>query len=307
VSERIDSDDERLIARVLLRGLVHIARGDIESAEASVGASRTGSDLEDPESIRRLRISIRRIEYQITTMSDIDRSLRIDSLTEQLHLVGEPFGELRDTQIIAERVAKALGDRATSREGKHLLETIAKERDRAQRSSDGALSSGEVRAVVHALDAFRKTLPTDAITPAMARPVAQEAVRETWRSAKRAAKAAKKTGGDDQLHQLRRTIKRSVFSTRGFSYVLGPPAEEFAARLVVVQKALGRQHDRVITSEWLRSVGDNHDPLNLLAYDVSREERRRADSDGNDWVRPWAAVRELNPKESVMTTYSFFD
>jgi CHAD domain-containing protein len=307
VSEWVHSDEERIIVRVLLRGLVHIARGDIETAEASVQGARSRGGPENPESIRLLRIAIRRLEYQMTTMSDVDPSLKVGELTDRLHHVGEPFGQLRDTEIISERVTKVLGERRHTMEGKRLEELIAEQRGRAQRASDDALDSGELRSVLYALDEFRKRLPSDAITPAMARPVAQQAVRATWSTIKRSAKLAKKSGEDDDLHKLRRTVKRSVYSTRGFSYVLGPPSEEFAARLVVLQKALGRQHDRVIVSEWLRDAGESAASLWTLADVASREERRRADSGADDWVGPWKMVRELRPKESVMTTYSFFD
>lgn len=307
MSEWIHGDEERVIARVLLRGLVHIARGDIETAASAVQGARSDGGLENPESIRLLRIAIRRIEYQITTMSDVDPTLRVGELMDRLHHLGEPFGELRDTEIISERVTKVLGDRRHSVEGKRLVELITEQRDRAQRSSDDALESGELRFVLDALNEFRRRLPSDAITPAMARPVAQQAVRATWSAIKRSAKLAKKSGEDDDLHKLRRTVKRSVYSTRGFSYVLGPPSEEFAARLVVLQKALGRQHDRVIVSEWFRDAGKSDESLASLAGEASREERRRADSGADEWAGPWKMVRELRPKDSVMTTYSFFD
>lgn len=307
MSEWIHSDEERIIARVLLRGLVHIARGDIETAESTLQSTRSRGGPENPESIRLLRIAIRRLEYQMTTMSDVDPSLRVGDLTDRLHHVGEPFGQLRDTEIISERVTKVLGERRHTVEGKRLEELIAEQRGRAQHASDNALDSGELRTVLSALNEFRKHLPSDAITPAMARPVAQQAVRATWSTVKRSAKVAKKSGEDDDLHKLRRTVKRSVYSTRGFSYVLGPPSEEFAARLVVLQKALGRQHDRVIVSDWFRAAGEGDASLWALADEASREERRRADSGADAWVGPWKMVRELRPKESVMTTYSFFD
>ncbi len=307
MSEWVQSDEERIIARVLLRGLVQMARGDIESAESSLRGSRSKGEEENPESVRLLRIAIRRIEYQIITMGEVDPSLKINELTDRLHHVGEPFGELRDTEIVEERGAKALGERRVTFEGQRLLEVIAEQRGRAQRASDETLDSGELSSVLDALYEFRKRLPGDAITPDMARPVARQAVRVTWSAVKRAAKVAKKSREDDDLHKLRRAVKRAVYSTRGFSYVLGPPSEEFAARLVIVQKALGRQHDHVIVSEWLREVGESEASLASLAFEVSREERQRADSGADEWVRPWKLVRELRPKESVMTTYSFFD
>ncbi|MCU1362340.1 MAG: domain containing protein [Acidimicrobiaceae bacterium] len=307
MSERIRSDEERIIARVLVRGLVHIALDDISSAQSSLREERSSGGVENPESIRLLRIAIRRIEYQIMTMSEVDPSLETHELIHRLHQVGGPFGELRDTEIISERVVKALGERRRTLEGQRLVALIMGQRSRAQSTSDDVLESGELRSVLDALNEFRRLLPSDAITPAMARPVAQQAVRVTWRTVKRVAKLAKKSGADDDLHKLRRTAKRAIYSTRGFSYVLGPSSEEFAARLVVLQKTLGRQHDRVIVSEWLRDAAESDASLKLLANEVSREERQRADDGADEWAGPWKMVRELRPEESVMTTYSFFE
>ena len=300
-------DDERLIVRVLVRGLLHLARDEIESAEASVRRSRLEDEPQGSGSIRPLRIAIRRIEYQLATMGDVDSSLEVAALVDQLHEVGKPFGQLRDMEIISARVAKLLGDRADTHEVERLLETAADEKYRAQIASDVALDSGALRDAVAALNEFRKALPSDAVTAVMARPVAQQAIRVTWRSVKRAAATAKADGSDDSLHALRRSIKRAVYSTRGFSYVLGPSAEEFAARLVALQKVIGRQHDHVIVAEWLHQVGEDHASLKPLAHRASSEERRKAENGSTQWMRPWKEVRELHPKKTVMTTYSFFD
>jgi CHAD domain-containing protein len=307
MSEWHHGDEERLIVRVLVRGLLHVANQDITAAVGAVRRARLEESPEGVGSIRPLRLAIRRIEYQLHTMAEVDPSLGVATLVERLHDAGKPFGQLRDVEVIATRVNKALGESAISPEGARLLELVADDRHRAQHSSDAALDSEELRDALEALNEYRATLPSDAVTPAMARPVAQEALKVTWRSAKHAAKFAKEDNDDDLLHALRRTIKRAVYSTRGYSYVLGPSSEEFAARLVVVQKVLGRQHDRVMVAQWLASAGEQHASLEELTHALSVAERRRADHDAGEWQLPWKVVRQFHPKKTVMTTYSFFD
>jgi len=306
VSERIEDDDERVIVRVLVRGLVHVARQEIEAAESSVRRSRLEGDPLSPGSIRKLRIAIRRIEYQLATMGEVDPTLEVNELVDRLHEVGKPFGQLRDAEILSARVAKALGDRGATPEGERLLGAVAEERYLAQRASDSWLDSSTFHHMLESLNEFRLTLPSDAVSPAMARPVAQQAIRATWRSVKRAAKEAKVDSGDEALHALRRAVKHSVYLTRAFSYVLGPSSEEFVLRLVALQKLLGRQHDHVIVAIWLEEAGDDVASLKPLAHDVSLVERQRAANDAEQWTRHWQSVRDLHPKETVMTTYSFF-
>ena len=307
MSEWVESDEGRLIVRVLVRGLVQVARGEITDAESSVRRARLEGDPEDPGSIRRLRIAIRRVEYQLATMRELDSTLKVASLVDQLHEVGKPFGALRDAEILCARVAKALGERVTSPEGQRLIETISEERYLAQRDSDVSLDSQEFRDAIGALNEFRTSLPADALTAAMARPVAQLAIRLTWRALKDAAKAAKDDESDESLHALRRSVKHANYMTRSLSYVLGPSSTEFAARLTTLQKLLGRQHDHVIVAGWLRDVGDDHASLEPIAHELSVDERRRADKDASEWRREWRSIRDLHPKTSVMTSYSFFD
>jgi CHAD domain-containing protein len=307
VDEVIESNEGRLILRVLARGLVHVARDEILTAESFVRRARLEGDPQGRGSIRDLRVAIRRPEYQLETMGEIDVTFDVEGLVERLHDVGRPFGELRDAEILCARVAKALGDRVTSPAGVRLMETVDEERYLAQRESDAVLDSNAFRDAVEALNEFRLKLPSDAVTPAMARPVAQVALRAAWRNAKGAAKAAKVEPSDETLHALRQAVKRAAYLTRSFSYVLGPSSEEFAARLVVLQKLLGRQHDHVLVAGWLRDVGEEHASLQLLAHDVSAEERGRADRDARQWRAAWRSIRDFHPKATVMTSYSFFD
>jgi CHAD domain-containing protein len=301
------SEDGRVIVRVLVRGLVHVAREEIAAAETSVRRARLEDDLSAAGSIRQLRVAIRRIEYQLATMAEVDPTLGADDLIKGLHEVGKPFGQLRDAEILSARVAKVLRPRGVTPESDRLLEAVADERYRAQRTSDGWLDSEEFHRTLEDLNDFRLTLPTDAVSPAMARPVAQHAIRVTWRSVKRAAKAAKEESNDELLHALRRKVKHAVYLTRGFSYVLGPSSEEFALRLVTLQKLLGRQHDHVVVAAWLQGIGGDYASLKPLTDDVSLEERRRADNNAEEWAQPWQFIRDFRPKETVMTSYSFFD
>ena len=303
----LDSDDERLIARVLVRGLLNIAREDINSAESQVRKNRLEGDPDDPDSIRKLRLAFRRIEYQLETMGDVDESLAVAPLARQLHEIARPLGRLRDVEILESRVVKSLGPRAATPEGRRLLEVVADGRHDEQRATDAVLDSSDYRATLEALNASRLLLPSDAVTPTMARPVVQKVIRESWRRLRHVVKRAKVDSSDDDLHLVRRTVKRTVYSTRAFSYVLGPSSEEFTDRLATLQKILGRQHDHVIIAAWMGEQGDEHASLTQLTEQLGAEERRRADKYTNDWVRYWRAVRDLHPRETVLTTYSFFD
>jgi CHAD domain-containing protein len=307
VSDYRGADEVRLIVRVLARSIANVARDETAEAESALRKNRQDAGSDDPESVRKLRIAIRRAEYELEAMSDLDPTLDIDVLVRQLHDIGKPLGDLRDAEILEQRITKALGERATSAEGQELLARVATERHEAQRSSDLLLDSAGFRDVMNALNEYRLSLPPNAVSPAMARPVVQEAVRILWRTLRHAAKKAKNDESDENLHALRRTAKRAVYLTRAFSYVLGPSSEEFTLRLVALQKLLGRQHDHVIVSEWLQREAKDEPELEHLMHVLANEERGRADGNTEHWVRYWKSVRDLHPNKTVLTTYSFFN
>ncbi len=301
------ADETRLIVRVLARSITNVAREEIATAHAALRTSGTEGGAGNSTSVRQLRIALRRAEYELSAMSDLDSSLEIDVLLRNLHEIGRPLGELRDLEVLEQRVAKALGHRAASFEGRELEMKVAEERREAERLTDVLLVSPSFRHVVGELDDYRLSLPTSAVSPAMARPVVQEAVRLLWRSLRHAAKKARNDDSDENLHALRQTVKRTVYLTRAFSYVLGPSSEEFTLRLVALQKILGRQHDHVVVASWLEREADSDEHLHELMHLLAKEERGRADGYKNHWVRYWKSVRDLRPNDSVLTTYSFFD
>jgi CHAD domain-containing protein len=307
VSDYRGVDDARLIVRVLVRGIVNVAREETSAAESVLRQNRQERNPDDPASIRKLRLALRRAEYELDSMAQLDSTLDVDLLVRFLHEVGRPLGELRDAEILEQRMTKALGERAKSLEGRQLLHTVAEERHSAQRSTDALLESAAFRESLAALSQYRLSLPPDAVSPAMARPVVQEAVRVAWRGLRRAAKKSKVDESDDQLHELRQMVKRTAYLTRAFSYVLGPSSEEFTLRLVALQKLLGRQHDHVIVSEWLRNEAKREPSLRDLMRAIAIEERARADGYTSHWIRYWKSVRDLHPNETILTTYSFFD
>ncbi|MFY9782635.1 MAG: CHAD domain-containing protein [Acidimicrobiales bacterium] len=301
------TDDVRLIVRVLVRGVANVAREEITTAEEVLRKNRLDGDADDPGSVRKLRIAIRRFEYELEALTDLDETLNAEAFIRQLHEIGRPLGRLRDAEILESRVLKALGDQASSVEGRQLMARVAEERREMQRSSDALVESSVFQETLTAISGLRTSLPSNAVSPAMARPVVQEAVRLSWRNLRQAAKKAKNDESDELLHALRRTVKRTVYLTRAFSYVLGPSSEEFTLRLISLQKILGRQHDHVTVSEWLKAESKREPQLRELMYALASEERDRADGYTSHWVRYWKSVRDLHPNETVLTTYSFFD
>ncbi len=292
-------DDERAIVRVLSRVVMNLARDEIKSAEAVVRASRVESGLDDPESIRKLRLAYRRAKYQLEAMAAVDTTLATKSLIRRLHDVGRPFGRLRDAEILEGRLSKVLaGNESTA--GKQLLSIAKEARRMEQESADVLLDSRSYDDAWHAVEEYRSALPPVSVSTAMARPVVQDVVSTSWRRVRGAAKKAERASTDAQLHTLRKCLKRTLYTTRAFSYVLGPASEEFVGRVDALQKLLGRQHDHVIVEEWLVQVGRECPSLRDLTSKLAADERKRADVCAKHWTRYWRSVGDLRPRETLL-------
>jgi len=279
----------------MMRDYLGSAVNDIEAADMIVRSHRQEGLADDPEAIRKLRLSFRRVQYKLATMAKLEKTLVTKTLIRRLQEIGKPFGNLRDAEVLELRVIKGLGQRGATPEGDQIMRIAASERRREQLATEALLDSLAYRETLHTLNEYRRALPTQHVAPEVLRRVAQRVLRDSWRELQREVKRTKRNGTNAQLHFLRITAKRALYSTQSFSKILGPPAEEFALRLDLLQKFLGKQHDQVIAAGWTKEVGENHPPLKQLAHALATEERQRARANARRWASRWASVRDVDP------------
>ena len=296
--------EEGDILGAFLRDLLENAAKEIAGAEAIVRVNRREGVGDDPESIRKLRLSFRRVQYQLETISKIDRSLQTATLVLQLHECGKPFGKLRDAEILEARLAKALNIHGDTTEGRHMKELAADARRNKQLAIDELLDSLAYQRVVTELDDYRSTLPASIEPPLALRPIAQRAITNSWRRLGKDAKKARRDSSDPRLHAVRISAKRMMYVTQAFAHILGPTADELAGRLDTLQHFLGTQHDHVIAAEWFNQVGHLHPELVALTKKISSEERQRAHHRVKRWRHVWKSVKNLHPRRMYDSTSS---
>jgi CHAD domain-containing protein len=291
------NDVESLIIGAMMREYLRAAVDDIASADLVVRQHREEGLADNPEAIRKLRLSFRRVQYQLATMAKIEKSLTTKTLIRRLHDVGKPFGDLRDAEVLELRVIKGLGERAQTPKGLQLKKIAADARRLEQLATETLIDSRAYHETLEALNEYRRALPTRNISPTMIQPIAQRVLQTSWKRLRREVKRAKRNGSDANLHYLRITAKRALYSTQIFSNVLGPPAEDYAHRVDLLQKFLGKQHDQVLASAWAKDVGRLHPPLRKLASEFAKDERKRANANAKRWNPYWESVEELQPRQ----------
>lgn len=284
------SDLECEIVKGFTRDILRFAESDITMADFTVRNSLRKGVPDDPEATRKIRLSFRRIRYQLKTMAAIESSLGAEFLIGRLGDVGKPFGRLRDAEILESTVLKTLGDRADTTQGRQLLEIAAHARRVEQQSTDHILHSDTYRENIDEVSKFRRSLPSHHSTPDTLRPMAERAMHVSWRALRRVALKAKQDPTDTNLHRTRIAAKRTLYAAQALSEVLGAPAEEFMSKVDELQKYLGKQHDLVIAWKWFTRVSKDYPALRSFARSLAREVRKRADKRSRRWTKYWNSL-----------------
>ena len=285
-----EDDDEGEIVKGFTRDILRVAEKNIKVADFTVRDNHREGVPDDPESTRKIRLAFRRIRYQLNTMSTVDSSLGAEFLIGRLRDVGNPFGRLRDAEILESSVTEALGDRADTTQGRQLLDIAAHARRVEQQTTDHLLHSDAYRENLTEVTKFRRSLPSRHSTPETLRPLAERAMHVSWRALRRSALRAKRHPSDTNLHQTRIAAKRTLYAAQAFSDVLGASAEEFVRSVDGLQKFLGKQHDLAMASKWFAQVSKDYPALHGLARSLAREERRRADKRSTRWTKYWKTL-----------------
>lgn len=292
-----EAGGERILVGTFLRELLIAAGREIEAADALARQSSPDGEGYDPELTRKLRLSVRRVRYQLDAMSDVERSLKTAKLVRRLGAVGDPFGALRDAQILEQRVLDALGKRARTPQGKKLRRKVAAYRQSKENPVYRAVDARAAERAVALLHEYRRAMPFQTWLMGDARPMARAVMKKSWRELERAERRARRRPTDANLHAVRKAAKRTMYVGQAFSRVLGPAVEEFADRVNELQQALGRQHDHVIVAQWLTKTAKKNPRLRRLARRLAKDERRRARKGARTWRRSWRAVRDMEPRE----------
>lgn len=280
---------ERVLVGTFVRELLLDASHEIEAAAAR--ARESGHETAyDPELTRLLRVSLRRVRYQLAALSAVEPTLKTRRLRRRLAELSEPFGALRDAQVLEETVREALGKGRRRGKGKKIMARARRRRERCERPVREALDAGASIQALTLLDDYRRALPFQIWLLGDAEPLARRALRATWRDLKRARQRAAAKPTDRRLHELRIEAKRAMYVARGFSDLLGPPVAELADRLSDLQGNLGRQHDHVNVARWLRALGRDRKKLRARARRLARDEARRARREARHWQKNWRAV-----------------
>jgi CHAD domain-containing protein len=257
------------------------APGSAKAVRAVVDYLRAQRDaiIENDPGVRRgeadpvhdMRVATRRLRSTLRTFRGRlwDRE-RTEALRGELSWLADRLGGVRDRQVMAERLHKAVGAEppelivgpVDERIGSHLDGDL----QQGRRELDEALSDTRYYDLLDELDSLIDTPPDHSVRGRWVRRKAARALRRADRMMDEAVAVADSEPGDDaaeheherdeRMHAARRAYKRARYAVEVFVPGKGARVRRLVKRLKELQDILGDHQDSVITRDVLREYGD---------------------------------------------------
>ena len=229
---------------------------------------------DEPDAVHKMRVATRRLRSTLRTFRPLYDRATADALRAELRWLADVLGAVRDAEVMAARLDKALAAEPPelvigpvgARLGDGLRARTAKQR----RALIATLDGRRYVALLDDLDELLATPPTErGRRPAEAELTRR--VRRTVRKVDRLLAAADRAGHadrpatalplpgvlglDEALHEARKAAKQARYAGEAVQPAAGKPAKRLATAMEDLQELLGDHHDSVVTRDLLREAG----------------------------------------------------
>jgi triphosphatase len=259
------------------RALLHEQYQKLRRAEP---AAREGND---PEGVHQMRVATRRLRAMLKVLEETVYDPAVTAkLRRQLRGLANALGEVRDTDVFLEHLAKhEAGLNEDGRAGMlPLRQTLERRRENARVRMLEELDDSRTARHLEKLEKFVTTegagvqLPKveeHEIAPSLVRHFAASTILRRYEEV-----LAYETGVNAQMpletmHRLRVTCKRLRYTLEFFMDALPASAKELHEQLVAVQDDLGELNDNQVASQMSHNILNKHaDNLVMQMYESQR-------------------------------------
>jgi CHAD domain-containing protein len=250
------------------------------------------------DDVHQARVATRRLRSDLQTFGALLDPVWLRHARSDLKWCGTALGELRDADVLAERLTGA---------PLPIRQRLAvQRRASAQRLAD-LLASERYLNLVDRLHAGTERLP---IAPG-ARLEAQRPAGEVlpslvaarWRAVRRQVRRSGSHPSSAQLHRIRIKSQQLRYAAEAAAPIIGKPARRTAAAAENAQTVLGLHHDAVAAEDWLRCEWGGVDSpagrrpnvapaVSFEAGCLATEARQRQRKERRHWTQAWAVLRQ---------------
>jgi CHAD domain-containing protein len=254
-----------------------------------------------PDAVHKMRVATRRLRSAMSTYRPLlDREVT-DPLRGELRWLAAVLGEVRDAEVMHERLLRLLA----AEPGELVLGPVKRQIDIALERRHREAHARLVEALadtryLRLLDDLVRLVDAPPFLRAArkpAAPVLAGMMRRTWKRLDRVmhAAAAAPPGPvqEELLHDVRKDAKRARYAAESLVPVFGEDAKTFARAMTQLQESLGDVQDGVATRAVLRELGARCHVSGSNGFTFGRLhglEQARAEAAAGQWSQAQAAV-----------------
>jgi CHAD domain-containing protein len=226
---------------------------------------------DEPDAVHQMRVASRRLRSALREFAELLDSAAIGNLGDELRWLAGVLGEVRDIEVLRERVLAELAalpaDLVVGPVQSRVTGQLGGEYGAARERMLEAMVTARYFALLDRLDQLEAAPPLTELADGAAPDVLTGHVQRSWRRlAKRATRVlatepeeehatsvSAAAGGDrqvataaEQIHDARKSAKRARYALEAVRPAMGRKARRLSKRLASVQEVLGTHQDTVV-------------------------------------------------------------
>lgn len=248
--------------------------------------------LGEVEPLHQMRVGARRLRSDLRTFRPLVERHWADGLREELRWLGRVLGDVRDLDVMIERLHSETAD--LERDLGPLFKALEERRRGARATLRTALGTARY---LELLDRLVEAAESPDLTPAAQRPCAEALpplVRRSWKKLRKAGRALGPESEDEEFHRVRVLAKRARYGAEAVAPALGDrrgrDARKFADCAAGLQDVLGELQDCVVARETILDVAGDHPEagsFNLAAGRLVERELQRRERQRESFPSAW--------------------
>jgi CHAD domain-containing protein len=268
-----------------------VVRAALAASVAQLIAHDPGVRLgDDPEDVHQARVATRRLRSSLRTFRDLLDRDWTKSLRTELKGLGRDLGEVRDTEVLLDRLRDRVERLSPDDRGvaKRILNRLLERWDTSRSALQETLRSSNYTEL---LDRLVDAAHHPALLPeadGLAETVLPPLVDRPWKHLRKTVEELDSDPPDEALHEVRIRAKHCRYAAETVAPVVGKPARAFASAIEDLQDVLGEHQDAVVAEQWLREVASESEGAEtFVAGQLASLERLDIERTRAAWPDVW--------------------
>jgi CHAD domain-containing protein len=218
----------------------------------------------------------------------------------ELSWFGGVLGESRDLDVLRAGIAKTLWMVEDVNVQSSILQHLDRRIEEAQERNAVERSTKRYALLVDEIATIGTAVVFDPRAKGPADEVLLAQLKGAWRDVEKARDVARSDSNNENLHELRKELKRLECSCEVLGLIVGKAALALAQSAYAAQQQLGVVHDEAVARAWLKSLSlvepDLKEPLRDIrtSHKAARRDAKRGWKASIDAVEEsWDELREL--------------